>query len=85
MKYATPSTTAGDWYLPAIDELSKMWHAKYEINKALNIDNTFSDSPYWSSSEVNSAGAWGFDFRLGIQNSPSLKLDNNIVRAVRVF
>ncbi len=52
LTYLTPETSAGDWYLPAVDELSKIYHVKYEINKALNADG-FGSAFYWSSTELS--------------------------------
>ena len=59
LSYSTPGTNAGDWYLPAIDELSKIYHVQYEINKALNT-SSFNSPYYWSSTELRFNYAWYF-------------------------
>jgi hypothetical protein len=82
--YDTPGTSTGDWYLPAINELSKLWDAKYEINKALNMDNTFQTGVYWSSTEFNSNFAWFQNFGSGNQLG-SGKSGLSRVRAIRAF
>ena len=81
--YSTTNTSAGDWYLPSIDELSKIYHAKYEINKALNV-NSFALTYYWSSTELTSSYAWDYSFIYGYSNY--FTKDNPYsVRAVRAF
>ena len=82
--YSTTGTSAGDWYLPAIGELSKMWHAAYEISKALDVDNAFEPNGYWSSSEFGSSYAWYFLFTFGHQYYND-KTSSRRVRAVRAF
>ncbi|MEP7320171.1 MAG: DUF1566 domain-containing protein [Panacibacter sp.] len=49
-----------DWYLPSINELSKMYE-----NKA--IIGGFQNYSYWSSSEVNATKAWLKNFMNGSQ------------------
>lgn len=81
--YSTNGTSQGDWYLPAIDELSLIYHAKYQINKALNT-NSFALTSYWSSTEYYSSDAWSCNFGYG----GSGYYDKNYtyrVRAVRAF
>ncbi|MCK4661997.1 MAG: DUF1566 domain-containing protein [Bacteroidales bacterium] len=81
--YSTTGTSAGDWYLPSKDELSKIYHTKYEINKALNI-NSFVLPYYWSSTERSDGSAWGYDFGDGY-SSENIKGNTLGVRAVRAF
>jgi len=81
--YTTGGTSAGDWYLPSIDELSHIYHAKYEINKALNT-NSFVLTYYWSSTESNSSSAWYYNFYGGSSGSTA-KCSTDRVRAVRAF
>jgi hypothetical protein len=59
-----------DWYLPAIDQLSLLYHAKYQINKAIETDanaatTVLVKNSYWSSTECSSTSAWAYDFITG--------------------
>lgn len=81
--------TFSDWYLPASDELNKMYQARYEISKALETDGiiettTLAKNFYWSSTEYNNVGAWYFSFYEGIAEVYNKK-DAYYVRAVRAF
>ncbi|HPR33679.1 MAG TPA: DUF1566 domain-containing protein, partial [Prolixibacteraceae bacterium] len=75
-----------DWYLPSLDELSLLWHNRFNVNKTLTIISGASLLPvaayYWSSTEVNSDFAWYFDY--GFANFKS-KASTYYVRAVRRF
>jgi hypothetical protein len=68
--------------LPAINELSKLFDAKFEVNKALNVDNTFANTFYWSSTEFDIAFALSQNLLSGSQDS---KDSNGRVRAIRAF
>lgn len=81
--YSTIGTSTGDWYLPSIDELSKIYHAKYEINKALNV-NSFVLNYYWSSTEHSSSYALLYYFREGSAEYGN-KSSAWMVRGVRAF
>ncbi len=81
--YSTTGTSAGDWYLPSIDELSLIYHAKYQINKALNL-NSFALTYYWSSTESDYSYAWVYTFGYGYSDG-GLKFSTYRVRAVRAF
>lgn len=81
--YSTNGTSKGDWYLPAIDELSLIYHAKYKINKALNT-NSFALTGYWSSTEYTNSYAWPYYFDNGYSNYHG-KDRTYRVRAVRAF
>ena len=83
LDYSTAGTSAGDWYLPSIDELNHIYNAKYEINKALNT-NSFVLKYYWSSNEYSSNRAWYYGFSYGYPNIVS-KSSTYRVRAVRAF
>ena len=83
LTYSTPGTSAGDWYLPSIDELSEIYHAKYEINKALNV-NSFELYDYWSSTENNNNTAWCYEIHYGYSYGEG-KNSTCHVRAVRAF
>jgi uncharacterized protein (TIGR02145 family) len=67
-----------DWYLPSKDELNKLYLEKTVIGGF----DTFNG--YLSSTEFDSAKAWGQDFNLGIQD---VLFKSNLyhVRAVRSF
>jgi hypothetical protein len=83
------STNGGytDWYLPAIDELSLLWHNRFNVNKTLSSIAGASMLPYgvsyWSSTEYIN-GAWAFFFGHGDALS-NFKDALNSVRAVRAF
>jgi len=86
LTYTTTGTIAGTWYLPSIDELSKIYHAKYEINKALNVNSfgTVTNPYYWSSTEYNFNNALFYHFNLGYSTNYG-KGNTCRVRAVRAF
>lgn len=68
-----------DWYLPAADELNKMYYNKAAIGG-------FAEGLYWSSSEGYSYGAWNQHFLYGYQYHITFtKSDSERVRAVRSF
>ena len=76
-----------DWYLPAIDQLSLIYHARYILNK--NIEgisgaNIFAGDFYWSSSEYIADYAWIQLFSFGYHDYSS-KSNYFYVRAVRDF
>jgi hypothetical protein len=77
-----------DWYLPAIDELSKIFHNRWEIAQGLiaasgtQFDTT---AYYWSSTEYVPTGAWSFYFNFGTVYSTGGKTNPYHVRAVRRF
>lgn len=75
-----------DWYLPAIQELNRLWDNMLEVSKGLEIagGSQLTFDTYWSSTEYNSINAWGFYFYNGTVN-PSTKDDTFYVRAVRQF
>ena len=85
------STNGGqsDWYLPSIDELSLLWHSRFNVNKSLSTIGGATVLPnsayYWSSTEYNDNLAWSFDFTAGYAFSSSLKTNPFYVRAVRAF
>ena len=66
-----------DWYLPSKDELNKLY-----INRA--VIGGFTNFNYWSSTELNSNGAWGRNFGLGHLYGPNKNSKAN-VRAIRGF
>ena len=84
-----------DWYLPSHQELYLLGNNSVIINKVLandgdsntnglNVNNNFSDSSYWSSTENNSYFAWGLHLQDGYM-SYNNKFGTFRVRAVRAF
>jgi len=69
--------------LPAVDEISKIYHVKYEINKILNT-NSFGEAYYWSSTELSKNFAWYYHMEIGYSNN-SNKNSSYGVRAIRAF
>lgn len=83
---ASTNNGKNDWYLPAIDELNKVWNNRWEIAQGLEIADgsqlIFGD--YWSSTEDSTNLAWVFNFYNG-NTSFNDKGNSNYVRAVRQF
>ena len=71
-----------DWYLPSSDEL----HLLYENLHTQQL-GTFTNSMYWSATELNQSNAFVVDFSTGdIISSPKVPVVNNIkTRVVRYF
>jgi hypothetical protein len=85
------STNGGqsDWYLPSIDELSLLWHNRFNVNKSLSAIGGATGLPnaahYWSSKEgVDYDFAWAFSFFNGSAHDNGTN-DTLYVRAVRAF
>ena len=76
-----------DWYLPSIDELSKLWQNKWDVAQGINlaVGTQLAVATYWSSTENDSTYSWGLDFENGNPFSLVHKINNNFVRAVRRF
>ena len=87
------STNGGqsDWYLPSIDELSLLWHSRFNVNKSLSAIGgatvlSMTATTYCSSTEYGSNG-----INVGIFNfaDGSVRILNKgfayYVRAVRAF
>lgn len=75
-----------DWYLPAIDELSKIWQNRWDIAQGIATASgtQLEFTLYWASTEDNLTTAWGFNFISGI-SSIRPKANSLYVRAVRKF
>ena len=77
-----------DWYLPSIDELSLLWHSRFNVNKALESIGSATILTYsavcWSSSENSTTSAWRFSFGNGSAATTD-KVTTYLVRAVRAF
>ena len=84
--YKTEGTIAGDWYLPAMGELSAIYGNKDVLNIALGkIGGTkLGTSYYWSSSEDSNNDAWLLRFNHGIMSSYG-KDYSSYVRPVLAF
>ena len=83
-----------DWYLPSTDELSLLWHNRFNMNKTLSGNSTagpiagageLGAPAYWSSTEVGTPTAYSFGFLGGYANSVSGKSEQNQTRAIRKF
>jgi hypothetical protein len=82
------STNGGksDWYLPAIDQLFKLFSNRWEVAQGLIIagGTQLTVSAYWSSTEVDYFSTWFFNIGIGTANSDA-KINTYSVRAVRSF
>ena len=85
------STNGGqsDWYLPSFDELSLLWHSRFNVNKTLSAIGGATVLPnwanYWSSTEYDFNSAWLFFFHNGDATSGADKSLAAYMRAVRAF
>jgi len=77
--YATPSTAAGDWFLPSEGEVMLM----YTNLRQAGVGD-FADLLYWSSTESGESSAWCHSFSDGLLQS-FFKSTTLTVRAVRAF
>jgi hypothetical protein len=77
-----------DWYLPSIDELSLLWHNRFNVNRTLSILSSATILPseafYWSSTEYDQNFALSIFFKDGSVNNYSKAFTIN-TRAVRAF
>lgn len=77
---------SGEWYIPSIDELARLWQNRLHVNKAM-FEGGYSLLRYiehWSSSELNRHSARVFNFGSG-GASTLTKGNFGYVRAVRKF
>lgn len=83
-----------DWYLPSVDELSLIWHNRFNLNRTLSGNSAAGSiagaaelgaPAYWSSTESGTPTAYSFGFIGGFANSVSGKSDQNQTRAIRRF
>lgn len=79
-----------DWYLPAIEELEKVYENLEVINKTLTevpgATPISMAAGYWSSTENGAVLAWNYNFNFGIASNYSTKnLRNFRSRAIRTF
>ena len=84
---ASTNNGKNDWYLPAVQELNKLWNNTLEVSQGIETaGGSQLDIPsyHWSSSELNSNEAWLFLF-IGGSTSYDNKGNLFYVRAVRKF
>jgi hypothetical protein len=76
-----------DWYLPSTDEISLLWHNRFNVNKTLSTiggANELLWAFYWSSNQHIGSTAWSFNFNIGSAFSAD-KSNVYLVRAIRAF
>jgi hypothetical protein len=76
-----------DWYLPAVDQLSLIYHARCILNEhiaGVSGANTLADTYYFSSTEVDMDKARDYYFNYGFADY-TMKNFTNWVRCVRDF
>ena len=81
------ATLGPNWYLPSLDELILLHGSRFEVNKALFINNQTLLSLslyYWSSTEYSSSDALSYDFLTGYTDVSGKNL-NYGVRGVKSF
>ena len=81
------ATLGSGWYLPSIDELSKLYNNRYDVNKALSAGgNTLLSTAgfYWSSTESDALSAYTFIFSVGYNDSRN-KTFPYIIRGIKSF
>jgi len=79
-KYSTPSTKAGDWWLPSKDELDLIYQSQKDI-----VLESCKNKWHWSSSECDFNLAWLQNFDSGKNYIDYKDLTKFSVRAVRAF
>jgi uncharacterized repeat protein (TIGR02543 family) len=87
----TDASDNSEWYLPAKDELKRLYQVKYTVNVAIEkitagggTATRLGTDYYWSSSQYNLNRAWNQRFSDGHQNYGT-KTYTSSVRAVRAF
>ena len=88
--YSNPNRGTGvysDWYLPAVDQLSLVYHARYILNKNMaGVSGVpkLEDASYWSSTEFDAQKAKDYYFGNG-EPGENNKNTTYVVRCVRDF
>ncbi len=87
--YTCSASTANgksDWYLPALDELSLLWHNRWDVSRGIASASgtTITNNLFWSSTELDANTAWHFNAYTGTPGTDN-KSNVNYVRAVRKF
>lgn len=86
-------TSAGVWFLPALNQLVEIYRTLSIVNPVLSRLNALQSSivpistseEYWSSSERAYYGAWPFSFSNGTPTNNTTKSNNKKARAIRVI
>ena len=75
-----------DWYLPAIDELNKLYINRWEVSWGIQSfgGSQLQNTAYWSSKEADASYSWYFSF-YSANNAIAIKSTAIAVRAVRRF
>jgi hypothetical protein len=76
-----------DWFLPASDQLSLVYHVRYIINKnitGMSATHILSNVSYWTSTEFDNDQARTYGFHDGMSDE-NTKSTTNYVRCVRDF
>lgn len=84
---ASSNNSKTDWYLPAMDELNKIWINRWDIAQGLENapgGTQLAYEVYWSSTQYNSSEAWAIYLLNGL-TSHGDKTGNYHVRAMRKF
>lgn len=76
------SDIGAGWRLPTQRELMLMWILKGQLYYHGTGFNIFSESYYWSATEVNTRNAKGMNFRYGSMENDSYKTDYVRVRCI---
>ncbi len=81
------ATLGAGWYIPSIDELSKLYYKRFEVNKVLfeNGNDLLNSQAYWSSTESDSDRARIFFFIGGSSNTRPKSNTFTNVRAIKKF
>ena len=85
--YATEGTKAGDWYLPSLGELNKIYAQKDFVNYGLSVvgEMNLGENYHWSSTEYNYASVWILTMSGGNINHVDKQVISSIVRPVIQF
>jgi len=79
------------WFLPSMRDLQNIYLQKTQIDASLTLlkgysATTVKNDYYWSSTEGNVYGAWGFNMNFGYRNDYSKYLNDDVyVRPVLAF
>lgn len=82
-----------DWYLPSVDELSLLWHNRFNVNRTLSGNSSYGSiasaeilggGDYWSSTEVDHQSSYFVYFSRGYSYGRR-KYELNRVRAIRSY
>jgi hypothetical protein len=75
-----------DWYLPSIDELTKIWINRWDVAQGIivGLGSEITNSQYWSSTEYDKSESYLFQFGIGSIRAGN-KTDNLVVQPIRTF